>query len=234
MFFQLSPPRSLYRDELLEVSDVLDRLFSGSDTRCMRSTAGTHLAQNHTLVGFDRRLLVGVCVRRGTIGNGWRGRRQPLAFLARILFHHRSLFGQIRQPLFGWKDVHPYQTSNQETHRNATKRNHTPESPKRPIANRSSGWFGPEADPAGGVEPGTTRGPSHSNKTPGMRQARSPIRSLMLSRLRRSTALCDSRRRRRFSERWVSGSRCLTVDGDEGDAAGLETVLTCEAGREEG
>lgn len=61
-----------------------------------------------------------------------------------------------------------------------------------------------------------------------MRLASSPMRSLILSRLRRSTALCDSRRRRRFSERWFSGSSCLVVDGDV--RAGLERPLT---GRDE-
>ena len=40
----------------------------------------------------------------------------------------------------------------------------------------------------------TSHSPSHSKRTPGMSPASSAIRSLMLSRLRLSTALCDSRR----------------------------------------
>jgi hypothetical protein len=128
-------------------------------------------------------------------------------------------------------------TTTNHNQQNATQRDrhdHAPESPKTPIVNKSSVRFGPDADPAGGVVLGTTSGPSHSKRTPGIRPASSPIRSLMLSRLRRSTALWDSRRRRRFSERWASGSRCLVVDVDDGaEAAGLERPLTCGAGRED-
>lgn len=121
---------------------------------------------------------------------------------------------------------------NQSMHQSAIKDEHTPKSPKKPIEHRSSARFGPAAVGADDAAPVTASGPSHSNRTPGIRPASSLMRSLMLSRLRRSTALCDSRRRRRFSERCESGSCCLTAELDVGGTLGR--LLTCEAGREDG